>query len=71
MVLRSIPVTRSISRWLRRAASSVAIVVCKCGFKTFTPVPLFEGMQGNVLPATGGRLAAGAFSASSRRGQVG
>jgi hypothetical protein len=28
-------------------------------------------MQGNVLPATGGRLAAGAFSASSRRGQVG
>jgi hypothetical protein len=28
-------------------------------------------MQGNVLPATGGRLADGAFSASSRRDQVG
>jgi hypothetical protein len=37
IVLRSIPVTRSISRWLAPASSSVQIVVCKCGFKTFTP----------------------------------
>ena len=41
IVLRSIPVTRSITRWLAPDASSVPIVVCKCGFKTFTPcVPL-------------------------------
>ncbi len=37
IVLRSMPVTRSISRWPAPARSSVQIVVCKCGFKTFTP----------------------------------
>ena len=40
MVLRSIPVTRSIWRWLLPASNSVAIVVCRCGFKTFNPVSL-------------------------------
>jgi hypothetical protein len=40
MVLRSIPVTRSIWRWLLPASSSVAMVVCRCGFKTFNPVSL-------------------------------
>ena len=38
MVWREIPVTRSISRWLALACSSVQMVVCKCGFKTFNPV---------------------------------
>ena len=37
MVLRSMPVTRSISRWLAPASSKVQMVVCRCGFKTFTP----------------------------------
>jgi hypothetical protein len=37
IVLRSIPVTRSISRWLAPASSKVQMVVCRCGFKTFTP----------------------------------
>ena len=46
MVLRSIPVTRSICRWLVLVASSVAIVVCRCGFKTFNPVSLkSEGVK--------------------------
>lgn len=40
MVFRSIPVTRSIWRWLVLVANSVAIVVCRCGFKTFNPVSL-------------------------------
>src|SRR5665647_2152647 len=38
MVLRSIPVTRSIWRWLVPASSSVDRVVCRCGYKTFNPV---------------------------------
>ena len=38
MVLRSIPVMRSISRWLVPVPSSVDIVVCRCGFKTFNQV---------------------------------
>jgi hypothetical protein len=37
MVLRSMPVTRSISRWLAPVPSKVQMVVCRCGFKTFTP----------------------------------
>jgi len=46
MVLRSIPVTRSIWRWLVLVASSVVIVVCRCGFKTFNPVSLVnEGVK--------------------------
>lgn len=46
MVFRSIPVTRSIWRWLVLVASSVAIVVCRCGFKTFNPVSLVnEGVK--------------------------
>ena len=46
MVLRSIPVTRSIWRWLVPASSSVDMVVCRCGFKTFNPVSLeSEGMK--------------------------
>lgn len=36
MVWREMPVRRSISRWLLPALSSVQMVVCKCGFKTFT-----------------------------------
>jgi hypothetical protein len=35
IVLRSIPVTRSICRWLASASSKVQMVVCRCGFKTF------------------------------------
>src|SRR5947209_13910062 len=35
MVLRSIPVTRSISRWLVPFLSSVCRVIRKCNFKTF------------------------------------
>jgi len=39
-------VTRSICRWLVLVASSVAIVVCRCGFKTFNPVSLkSEGVK--------------------------
>jgi hypothetical protein len=30
------PVRRSISRWVLPARRSVQIVVCRCGFKTFT-----------------------------------
>ena len=46
MVLRSIPVTRSIWRWLVLASSKVNIVVCRCGFKTFNPVSLeSEGVK--------------------------
>lgn len=37
MVLRSTRVMRAISRWLLPAASRVRTVVCRCGFKTFTP----------------------------------
>ena len=40
IVLRSMPVARSISRWLAPASSKVQTVVCKCGFKTFTSVAL-------------------------------
>ena len=48
IVLRSIPVTRSISRWLAPASSKVQTVVCRCGFKTFTPLPSpGEGAQSN------------------------
>jgi hypothetical protein len=36
MVLRSTPVSRTISRWLVPVASSVATVVRLFGFKTFT-----------------------------------
>jgi len=46
LVFRSIPVTRSIWRWLVLVASSVVIVVCRCGFKTFNPVSLVnEGVK--------------------------
>src|SRR5659263_512474 len=46
MVLRSIPVTRSIWRWLVLDSSRVDIVVCRCGFKTFNPVSLkSEGVK--------------------------
>ena len=46
MVLRSIPLTRSIWRWLVPASSKVNIVVCRCGFKTFNPVSLkSEGVK--------------------------
>ena len=46
MVFRSIPVTRSIWRWLVPASSKVNIVVCRCGFKTFNPVSLkSEGVK--------------------------
>jgi hypothetical protein len=55
---------------VRRAASSVAIVVCKYGFKTFTPVPLFEGKHGK-RPARHRRLARPALQRVSRRDQVG
>ena len=34
MDLRSMPVTRSISRWVAPASSRVGRVVCRCGFKT-------------------------------------
>ena len=37
MVLRSMPVRRSISRWLAPRALSVSMVQRKCAFKTFTP----------------------------------
>jgi len=52
IVLRSIPVNRSISRWLLPARSRVSIVVCMCGFKTFTPgVPLVrEGRMVTSCP---------------------
>ena len=41
MVWRDMPVRRSISRWLLPALSSVQMVVCRCGFKTFTSlIPL-------------------------------
>ena len=36
MVWREMPVRRSISRWVLPARRSVQIVVCRCGFKTFT-----------------------------------
>lgn len=37
IVLRSIPVTRSICRWLTPAYRRVQTLVCRCGSKTFTP----------------------------------
>ena len=47
MVWRDMPVRRSISRWLLPALSSVQMVVCRCGFKTFTSlIPLvFKGRE--------------------------
>lgn len=52
MVLRSMPVTRSIWRWLVLDASSVAMVVCRCGFKTFNPVSprVSEGVKITSCP---------------------
>jgi hypothetical protein len=47
---RSIPVTRSISHWLHRCCSSVAMVVCLFGFETFTPCLPLPGRSVNVLP---------------------
>jgi hypothetical protein len=41
IVLRSTPITRSISRWALPASSNVWIAIRKFGFKTFTPGPLF------------------------------
>jgi hypothetical protein len=53
MVFRSIPLTRSIWRWLVPASNKVNIVVCRCDFKTFNPVSLkSEGVKVNVLPGT-------------------
>ena len=51
MVWREMPVRRSISRWLLPERSSVQMVDCKCGFKTFTPYP-FDMAKGkdNALP---------------------
>ncbi|MDE2052613.1 MAG: hypothetical protein KGJ72_16515, partial [Gammaproteobacteria bacterium] len=39
MVLRSTPVRRSISRWLRPLRSSISTVIRTCGFKTFNSRP--------------------------------
>jgi len=42
---------RAISRWLFPAASSVKTVVCRCGFKTFTPdSPQKTKGEDSVLP---------------------
>jgi hypothetical protein len=49
MVLRSTPVRRAISCWLAPCASSVAMVVCKCDFKTFnSSLPEQKGSSVNV-----------------------
>jgi hypothetical protein len=48
----------SIRKERQVAVFQQLVLRLQCSFKTFTPVPLFEGMQGNVLPATAGRLAA-------------
>src|ERR1035437_2992233 len=37
------PVARSIWRWVDPAFSRVQMVVCKCSFKTFTPVIPLKG----------------------------
>ena len=51
MVWRGMPVARSISRWAAPPLGSVQMVVCRCGFKTFTPCfPRSEGVEDNVLP---------------------
>ena len=49
IVLRSMPVTRSISRWLAPASSRVRRVVCRCGFKTFTPHDSLGGRRGRKV----------------------
>jgi len=54
MVLRSSRVTRSVFRWLVPVSSSVNMVVCRCGSKTFNPVSLrARGGEDNALPITG------------------
>jgi hypothetical protein len=44
MVWREMLVMRSISRWVAPPLSSVQMVVCRWGFKTFTP--LFPSLRG-------------------------
>src|SRR5690606_36488893 len=51
MVWREMPVMRSISRWVEPPSSSVQMVVCRCGFKTFNlGLPQDKGAESNVLP---------------------
>src|SRR5690606_14545564 len=51
MVWREMPVMRSISRWVAPPLSSVQMVVCRCGFKTFNlGLPRDKGAESNVLP---------------------
>jgi len=45
-VWREMPVARSIWRWVDPALSRVQMVVCKCSFKTFTPVVIPSKFRG-------------------------
>jgi hypothetical protein len=72
MVWREMPVMRSISRWVAPPLSSVQMVVCRCGFKTFTPLfPSFRGVESNVLPVGPRSTRRTGFNASDHRGQGG
>ena len=63
---------RSISRWVAPPLSSVQMVVCRCGFKTFTPLfPRSEGVEINVLPVGLRGARRTVFNASDHRGQGG
>ena len=62
MVLRSTPVTRSISRWLAPFCSSVCRVIRKCDFKTFNSSRSFKMEQRNVPSHHCRRTRAGGFN---------
>ncbi|AGU53772.1 alpha/beta hydrolase fold domain-containing protein [Variovorax paradoxus B4] len=63
---------RSISRWVAPPLSSVQMVVCRCGFKTFTPLfPRSEGVEINVLPVGLRGARRTVFNASDHPGQGG
>ena len=71
MVWREMLVMRSISRWVAPPLSSVQMVVCRCGFKTFTPLfPSLRGVESNVLPVGPRSARRIGFNASDQRGQV-
>lgn len=63
---------RSISRWVAPPLSSVQMVVCRCGFKTFNlGLPRDKGAESNVLPVGPHGARRTRLSASDQRGQGG
>ena len=63
---------RSISRWVAPPLSSVQMVVCRCGFKTFNlGLPRDKGAESNVLPVGPRGARRTGLSASDQRGQGG